>query len=332
MTLNQFSIGRGTLAPHIKTMSSNRIVLLSIGAAVGFGFFAWHEFRMNQSQSTEVNALHASNTHRSESLRLAKDHLTALNRTVTQRANKSSSSSSDRSGKRIDAASVWQRAKAQDKDPRIQLAQIALLRSCIGMKYGSLFRTLGLIPEKVAKFEDNVAKHETDFMDGVAAANAQGLSTGDPAFDALMRSLNSKIDADYSATQQALLGNDGYRQLQNYDRTVQVRGVVSSLAGAAAVAGVAFTDEQAEQLVDALAASNSDYRGGKTATIQNIDWNLADRQASAFLSDSQLAFFKTFASQDGVDRYSGALFNEVHTATAAEKAAPQSPGITSNGG
>ena len=104
----------------------------------------------------------------------------------------------------------------------------------------------------------------------------------------------SAIEPDYQAAQRALLGDAGYDRFHDYERTAFVRSLVNGWAGGAvAVARAPFTTEQGEQLIQILAAASEDYRKGGQANTYGIDWDAADAQARAILSEAQFNLFKT---------------------------------------
>lgn len=182
-----------------------------------------------------------------------------------------------------------QKQREAEKNPQVQLLLLATRRAKSAATFGLLFRTLGLSPAQIEKFKDNVVRREEQQMDLLAVMRELGLTLRDPA----PAKLWVKIEPAYQAAQKELLGEPGYRQLQDYARAAEARNAVSRLAGAATVTGVPFTTQQAEQLVRMVANASSDYRGGGNAFLFAVDWAMVDEEAETILSEAQMNLFKT---------------------------------------
>ncbi|MCX6068205.1 MAG: hypothetical protein NT121_21055, partial [Chloroflexi bacterium] len=138
---------------------------------------------------------------------------------------------------------------------------------------------------------------------------------------------------DYQAAQRDLLGEAGHQQLLDHERTVGVRDMVNGWAGGAVVvARTPFTQQQGEQLIQILANASTRYRNGGNADVKNIDWDVADAQARAILSDSQFNLYKTMEPPlpNGA-RFQSQFFRLVDEAQRAD-AKVLSPTTTAPGG
>ena len=122
------------------------------------------------------------------------------------------------------------------------------------------------------------------------------------------------------AAQRELLGEAGFRQLQDYERTADMRELVRSTAGAATVADGPFTPQQAEQLIQVLANASSTYRSGGKASVQNTDWDAVEAPARAILSGGQYSFLQL--SSRRLSRQADDLIGQARKAEAASAAAP----------
>ena len=143
------------------------------------------------------------------------------------------------------------------------------------------------------------------------------MSADDPVVDKLGLQMRQECET----AQRELLGEAGFRQLQDYERTADMRDLVRSMAGAATVAGTPFTPQQAEQLIQALANANSAYRNGGKASVQNTDWDAVEAPARAILSDGQYAFLQL--SSRRLSRQADDLIDRARKADAARAAAPE---------
>ena len=175
------------------------------------------------------------------------------------------------------------------KEPEMQNLQLASSRMELANTYAPLFRRLNLTPEQITRFQDNALERMAHNTDSGTAMRAQGLSQDDP----VLEKLREQAEAEYLQSQRTLLGETGYRQFQEYERTADARDVVRGLAGAAAVAGLPFGAQQAEQLTQVLANASSSYRSGQSAELDEIDWAIVDAQVQTILSESQLKLFQT---------------------------------------
>ncbi|MES2697961.1 MAG: hypothetical protein V4773_31155 [Verrucomicrobiota bacterium] len=204
-------------------------------------------------------------------------------------------------------------ASAAQKDPAWQLKQLNSLRARTGDRYGILYRAAGWSSDRTRAFEDNYMKREEHHMDLNAAAQAQGIDLSDPA----IVKMRGEIYREYEKAQRALLGDAGYAQLEDYERTSSLRDIVRAVGGAATVEGTPITSEQAEAVVRVLANASESYRQGKPASATNVDWAAAERELAGVLSDAQLAFFRSVEAPGGV--FHARWGAELNKAMAAER-------------
>jgi hypothetical protein len=183
---------------------------------------------------------------------------------------------------RVVKASLEKSAQ-REEDPKVQNLSFASTRVHLAAKYAPLFRTLGLSSAQSEGFLDITLKRLEQNEDLVAVVRAQGLSVDDPVVDKLGLQMRQECET----AQRELLGEAGFRQLQDYERTADMRELVRSMAGAATVADVPFTPQQAEQLIQVLANANDKYRSGGKTSVQNTDWNAVEAPARAILSEAQ---------------------------------------------
>ena len=216
---------------------------------------------------------------------------------------------------RVVKASLEKSAQIKE-DPKVQNLALASTRVSLAAKYALLFRSLDLSSAQSEKFLDITLKRLEQNEDLVTVVRAQGLSVDDPVVDKLGLEMRQECEA----AQRELLGEAGFRQLQDYERTADMRDLVRSMAGAATVAGTPFTPQQAEQLIQALANANSAYRNGGKASVQNTDWDAVEAPARAILSDGQYAFLQL--SSRRLSRQADDLIDRARKAEAASAGAP----------
>jgi hypothetical protein len=178
-------------------------------------------------------------------------------------------------------------------NPALQNLWIAARRAYLNQNYGPFFRTLHLSPAQIERFKaamtDAVAREE----DISAAVLAKGLDYHDPAARQLYQASEEQRDAEL----ETVLGAEGVQQFRDYNRRLNVRGVVDGLA-----AFVAFTDPltpaQADALTQAVAEASATYRAGKNASQFDIDWAAADQAAQNILTPAQLALWQRGYARD----------------------------------
>jgi hypothetical protein len=174
-------------------------------------------------------------------------------------------------------------------DPKVQLRYFAYERSHLNMKYAPLFQKLGLSPAQISKCEDNLIRHEEDQMDLMNTFQDEGLTLSDPVAGALF----GRESTEYQTAQQAVLGQDGFAQLNTYETQLSPRLAVNDYAGAATMAGIPLTTAQLQQLT-ALAVQDASLSGGPAPVdAYTNSWARIDSQARAFLTPDQLNLMQT---------------------------------------
>jgi hypothetical protein len=172
----------------------------------------------------------------------------------------------------------------------LEVLQLEAFRASVVLNHGDFFRQMRLTPEQIQKFQHNhVARHERR-MD-LAGASWQM----DEAGKRTVAELQKKADADYEAAQAELLGPEGYRQLQEYLRTMSVRNsLIRGFAGSATMAGIPLSGEQSDGL---MAAAIAAVPNGATLPsdhlLGSIDWKTFDAKAREILTPAQFKLFMT---------------------------------------
>jgi hypothetical protein len=170
------------------------------------------------------------------------------------------------------------------KDPALMALYLDSQRAKVGRSYGPLFQALQLSQNQIDRFEDLMAGHEAQMAALKAAAESQGLQSSDPA----TASSSKEADQQLAAAQLAVLGEVGYGQMQEYNRTLSVRTLVSQFAGTVAFIDP-LTPQQGEQMVLALAQASPSYQNGEAADWQSVNYEQVARVIQNFLSDPQFA-------------------------------------------
>lgn len=220
----------------------------------------------------------------------------------------------------VQGPSIYERLQTE---PDTQVYWLASQRSEATAKYRAFFRQAGLSAEQVEKFHDVLLKRDEQAMDVQSIIRDRGLSRPDDATGKLL----ANADKELEAAQRELLGDDGFRQLTEYNRTSGLRQLVNGIAGGAVVvARDPLTSQQAEQLLQLMANASASYKRGGHAHAGEIDWNAVDAQARTFLSPAQFALFSTMEPPLPVGaRFQSQLYREVDRARKREGAGKVTP-------
>lgn len=122
-------------------------------------------------------------------------------------------------------------------------------------------------------------------MDILYTADQQGV----PANDSAVRSLMQQDRNEMMASDQAVLGDSGLRQLKQYNRALPVAWVVNQVAMDVALTPTPLSGAQADQLGQILANASATYQGGGAANAATVNWPAALGQAQGILTPTQFA-------------------------------------------
>ena len=187
----------------------------------------------------------------------------------------------------IDAQTVIAQLALLEKDPTLQALQLKSNRSQTRSKYSPLYRKLHLSGTQISAFEEITAARDEKLQDLAAAAKSLGLKSDAPA----IRKFATQAIVAYQSQMKTLLGETAFAELQNYERTSWLRGIVQNIAGTATLANAPFTPAQSERLIEIIANTSPQYlRGG---WVDEIDWEIADAQARVILSPKQFEVYST---------------------------------------
>lgn len=137
--------------------------------------------------------------------------------------------------------------------PEFQKLLALQARGAIEGKYAALLQKLNLPPEQKAQLERLLADKQNAFVDALVAARDQGLSGKDARV--MANAVAKATQKDIDASIKSLLGDQGYSQLRNYERTQPQRETVAQLAQRLSGTATPMSAQQQEQLVEVMAAS-----------------------------------------------------------------------------
>jgi hypothetical protein len=145
-----------------------------------------------------------------------------------------------------------------ERNPHLQALGRASRRTELASTYGAFWRKAGLSSEAIERFKDFALEAEERARDLRAVARERRLADTDPA----MAALREQSEAQLAAAQRGLLGDAGWQELQNYERTSPVRSMLALVAGPLAFTDSPLRPEQADELTAVIAPLCRTYQAG----------------------------------------------------------------------
>lgn len=137
--------------------------------------------------------------------------------------------------------------------PEVQALLSQQQKAAVEARYAALFRNLNLPPEQTAKLTALLAERGTTVQDVMSAARDQGI---DPRENpAAFRKLVADAQNQINDSIKAVIGDQGFAQLTNYEQTMPQRALVNDLQQRLSYSSTPLTATQAEQLVQILATN-----------------------------------------------------------------------------
>lgn len=135
--------------------------------------------------------------------------------------------------------------------PEVQALLSVQQKAAVEARYAALFKNLNLTPEQADKLKTVLAERQTTMQDVMSAALDQGL---DPRRDReAYQKLMEGARADVNASIKAVIGDSGFAQFENYEKTMPQRNIVNQLQQRLSYSDTPLTSAQADQLVQILA-------------------------------------------------------------------------------
>ncbi len=207
--------------------------------------------------------------------------------------------------------------KLLETNPQFQVRHLAMERSRIRKTHGAFFQQAKLTAEQVARYEEIDMKRQERAMDLEAIKSQKPLAKDDEVIKSMER--DNAREAEQALRE--LLGDDGYRNLKEYNRTSWLREMMVGWAGGAAVVlREPFSAEQGERLIQVMAQASENYRAGWMVKATGADyWKAVESEARKILSPTQLAFFTTMEAPGPVGgRFQTEFYGSVQKANNTE--------------
>ncbi|MFT3783895.1 MAG: hypothetical protein QM790_17935 [Nibricoccus sp.] len=183
--------------------------------------------------------------------------------------------------------SAEQAAKSESSSIAEQEKKAQAYRAHLAAQYAPFCYRRGLSDAQIDRLEVILTDHWQSKADIEAIKEAQKLTEADPA----VVKLQVKADETLSAAEKELLGEDGLKQLQEYERSLPARQFAASVAEHLYFTDSPLSAKQAEQLTELLARNNEPFRNGQPFDMEATDWPKVIEQMQPILSPPQQTGF-----------------------------------------
>lgn len=267
-------LGAGSAIPLALLMSSTKTVVLAASLVAAAGAWYWHDHRAWQhadeqraAAQAEVAAANLREPQQLAELATAQRELADAEKAVATPP---------------PAPAAVGRVPAYLTDARYRELSRASSRARFHLEFQRLYRQLNLTPEQIDTFEAVMARqHEAQLDAAIARATGQDVQT-----------VFQRSGAAWSESMRQLLGDDGFKQLDDYLKTMPVRAFLDRFAVQSAAVGPALTPAQSDQLATLALANDVMYRQGKGTDPGTVNWNAVWDPATKLLTPDQLALLQ----------------------------------------
>jgi hypothetical protein len=152
-------------------------------------------------------------------------------------------------------------------DPKVAQLMNNREKLMLDSSYAALFKSLtqgangtNMTPEQLDAFKNLLVEKQNTLRDVMMTARAQGITDRSE-----INQLEKTAQADVDAQLQSTLGDAGYQQYQEYEKTLPQRNLVNQLSQSLSYTSTPLNDSQSQQLIQILAdnsksPSNSQIR------------------------------------------------------------------------
>jgi len=290
-------------------MSQRRFVVMAGVATAVLVVVAWWAVRAGRATGAERRALAGRRTELAARLQRGEAKLAAAKKLETA----SVVAAAEESKKAAPVSEPPGEVSLVDQlqDPKLQVLHFAMERAFLRQRYGPFFWKEGLTPAQIERLSDLLVRSRMNTYDLSEIHRTQGLAFNDPA----MLAQRDRDKAEVEAGLREVLGDAGYARLNDYMRSIEIRDYVGKIAGAAALERVPINRDQADALVNALAATTPLFAIGGPAEFGRIDWKRADAQAQGILSPAQMKVLTEDRPMGGPSRNAEAAQRAIDRAT-----------------
>jgi RNA polymerase sigma factor (sigma-70 family) len=255
-------------------MSSTKVTVLVAGAVM---LFATTVVVRDRAQLR--NAEHSHAAAESELAALAKRQETARNQLAALKRQKAESDAREREL----IATTKNTARPYLQDPAYRTLARTASHARRHLEFQRFYRARGLSPEQIERFEQIMVRQDQATLDGQIARD---LGRDEQA-------VFRQSGPEWNSAMRELLGTEGFKQLQDYLRSMAVRNFVDTIAARSYESGEPISLEHADRLTTLALANDPMYRAGKGTDPGKVSWNEVWQPAATFLSPEQLVTFET---------------------------------------
>lgn len=145
------------------------------------------------------------------------------------------------------------RFAAMLEQPEVQRLMAVQQKAALDSRYAALFKRLALTPDQLEKLKNLLVEKSTAMADVMMAAREQGINPRQDreAFRQLVDGAQAEIDTAIRGT----LGESGFAQYQDYERTLPQRSIVEQLEQRLSYSSTPLTSDQSNQVLAILAST-----------------------------------------------------------------------------
>jgi len=196
----------------------------------------------------------------------------------------------------IGAGDAFLRAATENSELRQALSNY--FSAEFHIHYIQLAKIMGLSEAQMNQLADAYFKRWSDQADLSRARQLNG-GNADSGADEAYQTLVRKVSAAYDDAVRGVVGDAGYQQIHDFDRTYPARTLAYQIAADAAASSAPLTPEQTDQLLQLVADGSPSYRTGGNVDLFRLDWDKVMTRATAMFSPAQLRSLNAIhASQD----------------------------------
>ena len=273
-------------------MISNKriyITLLACAAIIAVSLFAWHARKGLQIAEKERERLAAQITALKAQIKTSEGDLEQIKtewsaeHTITT-SEELSALYAAALARSIAMTEAYHEAQVKRmNDPKYQELFYKGREAGLNTLYGVFLTKNRLTPDQKTALLKALTQREMDKDDLKLALEGQGLPANDPSG----LPLKQESDDAFQQAVEAVIGAEGFAQMETYDRQYNIRQVMSRYAAGSALIGSPMSLNQVEQMIDYISQNNPDFQDGKTVNSSQIDWDAVDEYARKNMTPEQ---------------------------------------------
>lgn len=183
----------------------------------------------------------------------------------------------------IDATTTEEIAKKETESIAQQEQKARGYRAQLVSQYAPFYCRAGLSNAQIDRLETLLTDHWQSRADIAAIIETKKLEEN----DASVSELRAKADQTLHHAEKELLGAEGFKRLQDYERTLPAREFTASLAENLYFTASPLNADQAEKITHLLTDNNEPFRKGETFNMDQTDWAKVLEQMPTILSPRQ---------------------------------------------